>query len=274
MVADSLLRDHDLSLERDYAEGRYRDFHPDPLAPHYRVRGREGAIYSLHAVGLSLLVLPAYAAASYAGASFFMALLAVWLACELRALAAGVDRRRRGRRRLDRGPQPAARALRGAHLHGGPGRARRDPGPAARTRARRRARTALLTGGAVAFLPWLNVRYAILSRRACSPSPWPRGRRRRVAVAWLAPSLVVRGRRWRVFHFHLYGFFDPRRVYGRRPELVAGRPPDRTARAPARPGVRPPRLRAGVRAGRARPRSPRGVIRGGWPSWCSSSSCP
>src|SRR5205814_1087641 len=86
MVADSLLRDHDLSLEQDYAEGRYRAFHPEPLAPHYRVRGRGGAIYSLHAVGLSLLVLPAYAIGSYAGASFFMALLGVLLALELRAL--------------------------------------------------------------------------------------------------------------------------------------------------------------------------------------------
>src|SRR5258708_3794340 len=86
MVADSLIRDHDLSLERDYAEGRYRDFHPAPLAPHYRVRGKGGEIYSLHAVGLSLIVLPAYAVASYAGASFLMALLGVWLAWELRAL--------------------------------------------------------------------------------------------------------------------------------------------------------------------------------------------
>ena len=42
MVADSLLRDHDLSLERDYAEGRYRVFHPGDLAPHYRLRGRHG----------------------------------------------------------------------------------------------------------------------------------------------------------------------------------------------------------------------------------------
>ena len=38
MVADSLIRDGDVSLERDYAEGRYRVFHPQPLQPHYRVR--------------------------------------------------------------------------------------------------------------------------------------------------------------------------------------------------------------------------------------------
>src|SRR5262245_15991164 len=69
MVAESLLRDHDLALDQDYAEGRYRAFYRthDELAPHFRVRGREGRIYSLHAVGLSLLVLPAYALGGYPG---------------------------------------------------------------------------------------------------------------------------------------------------------------------------------------------------------------
>ena len=67
MVAESLLRDGDLALERDYAEGRYAAFHDAPLEPHYRVRGRGGEIYSLHAVGLSLLILPAWALAGLRG---------------------------------------------------------------------------------------------------------------------------------------------------------------------------------------------------------------
>jgi hypothetical protein len=58
MVAASLLEDGDLALQDDYAAGRYRAFHPADLEPHYRVRGKDGAIYSLHALGLSLLVLP------------------------------------------------------------------------------------------------------------------------------------------------------------------------------------------------------------------------
>ena len=62
MVAESLLRDGDLALEQDYTERRYAAFYYKPdLAPHFRVRGRDGQIYSLHAVGLSLLILPAYA---------------------------------------------------------------------------------------------------------------------------------------------------------------------------------------------------------------------
>ena len=59
MVAESLLRDGDVSLDRDYAEGRYTLFHDAPLAPHFRTRGKGGVIYSLHAVGLSVLILPA-----------------------------------------------------------------------------------------------------------------------------------------------------------------------------------------------------------------------
>src|SRR6185436_13638812 len=49
MVADSILRDHDVSLQDDYAAGRYRDFFSGTLEPHYRVRGRHGDVVSLHA---------------------------------------------------------------------------------------------------------------------------------------------------------------------------------------------------------------------------------
>src|SRR6185436_5016026 len=87
MVSESLLRDRDLSLEQDYAERRYEAFYKKgPLAPHFRVRGARGEIYSLHALGLSLLLLPAYAAGGYAAASLFMALLSALLVRELRAL--------------------------------------------------------------------------------------------------------------------------------------------------------------------------------------------
>jgi hypothetical protein len=217
MVADSLLRDHDLALERDYAEGRYRSFHPATLSPHYRVRGRGGEIYSLHAVGLSLILLPAYALASYPGASFLMALVAVWLAHELRALL---------RASIGEGAEgpawiialspplvhyagliftevPAALIVAVALRHG---------------RAPASLRTSVLAGAALAFLPWLNVRYAVLTAVllafviAARPPA-------RVALAWAAPS-IASAVALAVYHFRLYGFLDPRRVYGRRPELA------------------------------------------------------
>jgi hypothetical protein len=77
MVAHSLLHDGDIALERDYTEDRYSAFSRKPLEPHYRVRGQDGRIYSLHALGLSLLVLPAMIG-GYAGASFMSASRCCW----------------------------------------------------------------------------------------------------------------------------------------------------------------------------------------------------
>jgi hypothetical protein len=226
MVADSLLRDHDLSLERDYAEGRYLSFHPGPLAPHYRVRGRGGEIYSLHAVGLSLLILPAYALGSYAGASYFMALLAVWLAAEIRALL---------RAWTGEGASLAAWivALSPPLVHYAGLVFTEVPAALIVAIALRKgketasARGALLTGAALAFLPWLNVRYAILTAILLAFALGARPAAR-VVRAWVAPSLASAAL-LALFHFHLYGFFDPRRVYGRNPEfalhgLVTGLP--------------------------------------------------
>lgn len=221
MVAESLLRDRDLSLEPDYAERRYADYYRKPLLePHYRVRGREGRIYSLHSVGLSVLILPAHALAGYAGVSFFMALLLALVVRELRELLRTVTERPG----LAEGVAwvaglspplvhyaglvftevPAAllvlfvlrRGLESDRL--GPGRA-------------------ALLGLALAVLPWLNVRYALLALVLAAFVLLGRPRSR-VALAFVLPGLVsLLGSA--TFHWILYGFFDPRLVYGRRPEL-------------------------------------------------------
>jgi hypothetical protein len=215
MVADSLLHDGDLALERDYADMRYAPFHAPPLAPHYRVRGRSGEIYSLHAVGLSLLVLPAYALASYAGASFFMALLGVWLACELRALL---------RTWTPEGADGVAWmvALSPPLVHYAGLVFTEVPAALIVAAGLRHARggsvrVALAAGIAIAFLPWLNVRYAVLAAvlLAFALSSRPP---LRAALFWVIPSLASAAA-LALYHFRLYGFFDPRRVYGRRPEL-------------------------------------------------------
>lgn len=218
MVADSLLRDGDLDLERDYALGRYRAFHRGDLAPHYRKRGKEGQIYSLHAVGLSLLVLPAYAVGGYPGASFFMALLAALLARELRALLREVC------------PDVAEGVawvvgLSPPLLHYAGLIFTEVPAALVLTAALRRARRegqgfggALFVGAAIALLPWLNVRYSplalVLLLYALAGRP-----RRPVAAGLVLPTLLsVAG--LAVYHHALYGFYDPRRVYGARPELA------------------------------------------------------
>jgi hypothetical protein len=220
MVAESILRDHDVSLQDDYAAGRYRDFFTGTLEPHYRVRGKQGQIVSLHAVGLSLLILPAYATGGYPAASFFMALLAALLAREIRELVRSwseSDALAEGTGWLIAlSPPlvhyagliftevPAALAVAVALRRG------RDPWSASRLSG---AAWAL----ALAALPWLNVRYALVAATllvfALAARP-----PRRVAVV-LCSALALSAIAVAFWHFHLYGFFDPRRVYGRRPEL-------------------------------------------------------
>jgi hypothetical protein len=77
---------------------------------------------------------------------------------------------------------------------------------------------ALAVGVAAAALPWLNVRYAPLAALVLAHALW-RHPRRRIALAALAPA-VASGVGLLVYHQALYGFWDPRRVYGRRPELA------------------------------------------------------
>ena len=221
MVADSLLRDHDVSLERDYAEGRYRVFHPGDLAPHYRVRGRHGEILSLHAVGLSVLILPAYAIGGYPAVSFFMALLAALLAREVRELA----------RAWGLGDAPAeaagwAVALSPPLIHFAGLVFTEVPAALAVAVALRRGRDlsaapravdVVLLGSALAVLPWLHVRYAVLALLLflVALTGRPGFRLAGVLVGFLGVTAVGLA----VYHEILYGFLDPRRVYGARPEI-------------------------------------------------------
>ena len=220
MVADSILRDHDVSLAEDYAAGRYRAFFDGPLEPHYRVRGRHGEIYSLHAVGLSLLILPAYAAGGYPAVSFFMAFVAALLAREIRELVrawSGSDGLAEGvgwlvalspplvhYAGLVFTEVPAALAVAVALRRG------RDPWAASRP-------AGLAWTAAIVALPWLNVRYGVVAAVLVALALLARPPRR-VAVILLA-ALALSATALALWHFHLYGFFDPRRVYGRRPEL-------------------------------------------------------
>ncbi len=220
MVAESLLRDGDLSLERDYNEGRYTLFHDAPLQPHYRVRGKHGAIYSLHAVGLSVLILPAWALGGYAAVTVFMALLAALVALEVREWV----RELTGREGLAAAVGCVA-ALTPPLVHYSGLVFTEVPAALAFSFGLRRGRAlalgkggAFAVGVAAAVLPWLNVRYVPLAALVLAHALW-RHRRRRVAVAAGVP-VVVSALGLLVYHQVLYGFWDPRRVYGRRPELA------------------------------------------------------
>ena len=227
MVAESLLQDGDLALEPDYAEERYAPFYRKPdLAPHYRVRGRDGEILSLHAIGLSLLLLPAYGLGGYPAASFFMALLSVALAVEIR----GLIREQTGDSTVADAAAWVA-ALSPPILHYAGLIFTEIPAALVVAIVLRRGRepwklspaAAAGLATACAFLPWLNVRFVpltiiLLLYLAVQPN-----RKRLVALA--APTLISAAG-VAIYHWILYGFWDPRLVYGSRPELSVAALPE------------------------------------------------
>jgi hypothetical protein len=77
MIAESLTSDHDFDLANNYARGDGRWFGADDLVagPHARPT-RLGSTWSAHDVGLPVLILPVYAAATRAAAHAPVALLA------------------------------------------------------------------------------------------------------------------------------------------------------------------------------------------------------
>ncbi len=74
-IAQSLLEDHDLRIENNYRQRDYAAYFSGTLAPDYLARGRDGQIYSIHAPGVSALVLPAFALFGYRGAEGWLLLL-------------------------------------------------------------------------------------------------------------------------------------------------------------------------------------------------------
>jgi hypothetical protein len=228
MVAESLVTDHDLVLDEDFRLERYRAFYSRPLEPHFRIRGPAGQIYSLHAVGLPVLILPAYALFGYAGVSFFMAFLGALLVREMRRLAAAVS-----------GDESVAQAT--AWVIGLSPPLIHFAGlvfteiPAAlflcaglRTAAfGAGARSALVAAVCAGALPWLNVRYAILATAIVLALVWRLWERGGSAslMARVRPALppaivlIVSAMALGLYHFSLWGFFDPRRIYGRRREF-------------------------------------------------------
>jgi len=221
MVADSLIHDGDLSLEEDYKARRYEAFFDrGPLEPHYRVRGRNGEIFSLHAVGLSILVLPAYAIGGYPLVSLFMACLGALAAIAIRALCrAAIDEEAGDLAGWLVAFSPPLLHYAGLVFTEVPAaliaawtlREGLREGPLS-------TRRALVVGLALAFLPWLNVRYAIVA--GLIGLFWLSARPAlRVIAALVAPGLLSVAA-LALYHHALYGFFDPRRVYGRQREFA------------------------------------------------------
>lgn len=229
MVAESLRRDHDFALDQDFAEERYREFYSRKLEPHFRIRGPEGQIYSLHAVGLSLLILPAWTLGGYPGVSLFMAFLGALLVREIRRLLQAVTGESATAEGLAwmLGLCPPLIHFAGLVFTEIPAALLVAAGLRSAAFARR-GRGPVIAALCAAALPWFNVRYGILSVAIAAALVVRVGRgeeggRRLVSRArfLLAPGLVALASALAlcVFHYSLWGFFDPRRVYGRSREF-------------------------------------------------------
>jgi hypothetical protein len=68
MITQSLIKDGDLRIENNHRNHDYAAFARYEIPPHYLTRGVDGEIYSAHAPGVALLVLPAFALFGYYGA--------------------------------------------------------------------------------------------------------------------------------------------------------------------------------------------------------------
>ena len=68
IITQSLLGDGDLQIENNHVDRDYASYFGGELRPDFIERGRNGAIYSIHAPGVSIVVLPAFALLGYQGA--------------------------------------------------------------------------------------------------------------------------------------------------------------------------------------------------------------
>ena len=75
VIAQSLVKDHDLQIENNHRRGDYHDYYGGDLKPDYLRRGQNGEIYSVHAPGLSVLVAPVLAVFGYPGVLAFLGLV-------------------------------------------------------------------------------------------------------------------------------------------------------------------------------------------------------
>ena len=76
VIAHSLLVDGDLRIENNYVAGNYESFWGAPLPPHFLRRGVDDTMYSVHAAGLPVLMVPFYGVAGQWGAMAFVVFLA------------------------------------------------------------------------------------------------------------------------------------------------------------------------------------------------------
>ncbi len=238
IITQSLLLDGDLQIENNHLRGDYAAYFAGDLRPDFLRRGVNGQIYSIHAPGLPVLVLPAFAVAGYPGVVAFLALLsalgtalvwraayrltgradAAWFGWASVALstpfffhaftvypdAAGAVILMVGVTALLGFEAPPGVAGASAEARGPVGR----PHPWGTSGW-------LGVGVAIALLPWLHSRYAIAAGVAGACLTFRLlGRRAYGRLAALAVVPAVSAAGWFAYFRIIYGDFNPAVAYG------------------------------------------------------------
>jgi hypothetical protein len=225
VITQSLLYDGDLEIGNNHTRGDYLAYYNGPLNPDFRVRGRDGGIYSIHAPGVSALVAPAFAIGGYRGVVVFLVLLAAAgsaLAWHLAHAATGrADAAWLGWAAVTLATTTVFHSF--TVYPDGPGGVIALTGVWALLRASHEAPTNatrmtpwFLHGAALATLPWLHTRFALLAGGFGALILWRLATTRNAAgkaVAFLSIP-AVSALAWMFYFVAIYGTPDPSAPYG------------------------------------------------------------
>lgn len=215
MIAQSLLVDGDLLIENNHENKEYRPFFGGPLRPDFMVRGRNGLIYSIHAPGLSVLLLPAYAVGGFPASLAVICLIGALVALAVFDLADAVAGRRAAlftwAAMCFTVPfVPAAWLIypdtAGALIVAWAALWIWKPLDA-------RTRTSFWRGVALATLPWFHTKFVVFLAIFVAALAF-RLRRHLRALVVLAAPIAFSLAAWLWFFYLIYGIFDPQAPYG------------------------------------------------------------
>lgn len=227
IITQSLLEDRDLQIENNHRQRDYRVYSTISLKPDYRVRGKNGAIYSIHAPGLPLLVAPFFAVFGYPGVVGALLVLSA-IASGLAWLVAWQITRNHAASWFGWAAVSLSVPyffLAGTVFPDGPAAALVLAGAVPLVSARaRQPRWLFAVGAALAMLPWLHARFAILAA-CCALVVAGRlfgecGRAKRLAALVALPLVSFIG--WLCFFQVIYGTPNPSAPYGGTLETDAG----------------------------------------------------
>lgn len=242
IIAQSLWRDGDLKIENNHQRRDYAEYFPGrELEPHTLARGQDKEIYSVHPIGLPVLLAPIYAFVGYQGSALAVLLTACTAAAVMTRwvarLTGSVGAATFSWAALLLGaplfynafviyPEvPAALAVTLAFTLSWPPRAH-PAGVAERVMSSRRA---LACGFAIAALPWLSTKYALMAGalglvvlgrlwvpvdRSSAGPRYPSWRRRVAPTVAVVMPCVVSLIGWLLFFEFIWGSWSPTAAYG------------------------------------------------------------